>query len=126
MRLLYLAALFAAFTVFAATPAVAVTSTTVTITDNGQPVPSTSVHLFDTATGAEIPPETSGSDGCGIVFRLPEGSYRIEVDGSAVEEIAVSGAGNEQVALDIDGGPAPETCGTGTENPPAKKDGGRD
>lgn len=104
MRLLCLAAFFAAFTAFAATPAVAVTSTTVIITDNGQPVPSTSVHLFDTATGTEVQQEDEDDDKGGAIFLLPGGNYRIEVGGKPVKEITVTGEGSETVTAELAAG----------------------
>ncbi len=93
MKLLSVAALFAA------TPAVAVTSTTVIITDDGQPVPRSSIHIIDTSTGAEIPVGAGSNADCRIAVDLPAGNYAVLVGKSTVGEFSVTGTGEKQVAF---------------------------
>ncbi len=92
----------AALSLIVATPALAVTSTTVIVTDAGQPVPSGSVRLFDTATGTEVRQEEDDDDGTAL-FLLPGGAYRLEVDGKAVNEFTVTGEGSQTVTAEVPG-----------------------
>lgn len=91
-----------ALSLVAAPSAWAVTSTTVIVTDAGQPVPSGSVRLFDTATGAEVRQEDDDDDATAL-FLLPGGAYRLEVDGKVVNEFTVTGEGSQTVTAEIPG-----------------------
>ena len=78
----------------------AVTTTTVVATDGQQAVPRSSVQLFDTATGAEVKQEDEDDDGA-AVFLLPQGSYRVVINGTPVEEFTVSGEGTRTVTVAV-------------------------
>jgi hypothetical protein len=105
---LSVALIVAAVTMAAATPAFAVTSTTIIITDDGQPVPRTSLHVVDTGTGTEIPLGSGSNSDCGIVVDLPAGNYVAKVGSSTVGEFSVTGEGKKQVAVDIAGERQPD------------------
>jgi hypothetical protein len=80
----------------------AVTTTTVVATDGQQAVPRSSVQLFDTATGAEVKQEDEDDDGA-AVFLLPQGSYRVVINGTPIEEFTVTGEGTRTVAVSVGG-----------------------
>ncbi|MDF2763263.1 MAG: Legionella pneumophila major outer membrane protein precursor [Rhodospirillales bacterium] len=80
----------------------AVTTTTVVATDGQQAVPRSSVQLFDTATGAEVKQEDEDDDGP-AVFLLPQGSYRVVINGTPIEEFTVTGEGTRTVTVSVGG-----------------------
>jgi hypothetical protein len=82
-----------------ATPAMAVTSTRVVITQDQQEVPETRIQLFDADTGAEVRREDD--DGSGALFLLDGGRYRVVVDGETVREISVTGSGSETFEIGL-------------------------
>jgi hypothetical protein len=86
----------------------AVTTATVIATDGQQAVPRSSVQLFDTTTGTEVKQEDKDNNGA-AVFLLPKGSYRVVVDGKAVQEITVTGEGEQTVTVSVGGGAAAMT-----------------
>ncbi|HXV25220.1 MAG TPA: hypothetical protein VED46_13285 [Alphaproteobacteria bacterium] len=102
------ALIVAALAAVAAMPAFAVTSTTIIITDDGQPVPRTSLHVIDTGTGTEIPLGSGSNSDCGIVVDLPAGNYVAKVGSSTAGEFSVTGEGEKQVAVDIQGERQPD------------------
>jgi hypothetical protein len=83
----------------------AVTTTTVIATDGQQAVPRSSVQLFDAATGAEVKQEQDDDDGA-AVFLLPQGSYRVVVNGTTVQGITVTGEGAQTFTVSVGGGAA--------------------
>ena len=85
----------AALAVAAATPAFAVTTTTVVVTDGGKPVPRSKIQIVNTKTGETIPLEDGSKDGC-IVVSLPAGTYVVKFDGQASENLTVDGTGAER------------------------------
>lgn len=103
VRILFAWLVLAAASHFLVDPAFAVTTTTVVITDGGQPVPRTQIHIFDTATGAEVEQEEDDDDDT-VLFLLPGGNYRIEVGGKPVKEFTVTGEGSETVTAELGGG----------------------
>jgi hypothetical protein len=94
----------------------AVTTTTVVATDGQQAVPRSSVQLFDTTTGTEVKQEDKDNNGA-AVFLLPKGSYRVVVDGKAVQEITVTGEGAQTVTVSVGGGAAMMTSDLGHHGP---------
>ena len=94
----------------------AVTTTTVVATDGQQAVPRSSVQLFDTTTGTEVKQEDKDDNGA-AVFLLPKGSYRVMVDGKAVQEITVTGEGEQTVTVSVGGGAAMMTSDLGHHGP---------
>ncbi len=123
---LCVALFIAAATLASAPPAQAVTSTTVIVTDDGQPVPRTSIHHIDLGTGAEIPQETGTEGACGIAFELPAGTYRVLVGNSPVGDFSVTGEGQKQVASDLHDGRKPDCRNTKRHTRPAVGRGDRD
>jgi hypothetical protein len=116
--------LFAACMVVAL-PALAVTSTTIIVTDHGQPVPHGSIRLVETTTNTEIKIPDQPSGGC-IVVPLEKGKYRVEIGGKTANEFTVTGDGTQRVAFDITGGTTPEDCApSATKKKIDKSDAGR-
>jgi hypothetical protein len=94
-------------TVALATPALAVTSTTLVITEAQENVPQARIQLFDADTGAEVKP-TEDDDDESALFLLDGGSYRVAVDGKTVREITVSGEGSRTFVIEVPtGAPSP-------------------
>ncbi len=102
------ALIIAAFTVIAAPPALAVTSTTILITDDGEPVKRTSIRIIDTATDTEIARGSGSNSDCGFTVDLSEGNYRALVGSSPAIDFSVTGEGKKLVALDIQGTRKPD------------------
>ncbi len=99
-----LLAALAATTCFAS-PAWAVTNTTVIITQNQEEVPESRISLFNTATGAQVKREDDNGEGA--LFRLDGGTYQVMVDNKPVETFAVTGTGSRtiRVRMPSDGPP---------------------
>ena len=83
-----------------ATPALAVTTTRVVITQDQQNVPEARIQLFDADTGAEVRREED-EDEAGALFLLDGGRYRVVVDGETVQEISVTGTGSRTFNIDL-------------------------
>lgn len=93
-----------------ATPAMAVTSTRVVITEDQQEVPETRIQLFDADTGTEV--RRKDDDGSGALYLLDGGRYRVVVDGKTVREISVTGTGSETFRIGLPpSGPSPSNTG---------------
>lgn len=93
-----------------ATPALAVTSTRVVITQDQQEVPETRIQLFDADTGTEVRREDD-DDGSGALYLLDGGRYRVVVDGETVREISVTGSGSETFNIGLPPGGQPADNG---------------
>lgn len=87
-------------TIALATPALAVTTTTLVVTEAQENVPQARIQLFDADTGAEVKP-TEDDDDESVLFLLDGGSYRVAVDGKTVREIAVSGEGSRTFVVEV-------------------------
>ena len=95
-----------------APPAWAVTSTSVVITQDQDPVAESRISLFNVDTGAQVTPQQD-DDPRTALFLLEGGRYRVAVDGKVVEEIGVTGTGSRTVRIRL-----PATGTALSEGPP--------
>lgn len=107
----YLSVATAMATAAFAVPALAVTTTTLVITEAQENVPQARIQLFDADTGTEVKP-TEDDDDESALFLLDGGSYRVAVDGKTVREITVSGEGSRTFVIEVPtGASTPTTAG---------------
>jgi hypothetical protein len=107
----YLTLATALATAVFAVPALAVTTTTLVITQAQENVPQGRIQLFDADTGAEVKAADDDDDES-VLFLLDGGSYRVAVDGKTVREITVSGDGSRTFVIEVPtGASAPATAG---------------
>jgi hypothetical protein len=96
----YLTLATALATAVFAVPALAVTTTTLVITQAQENVPQGRIQLFDADTGAEVKAADDDDDES-VLFLLDGGSYRVAVDGKTVREITVSGDGSRTFVIEV-------------------------
>jgi len=99
MKAIRYVSVLTALTCFA-TPAWAVTSTTVVITQDQQPVAQARISLFNAETGTQVQPQDDDDDSTAL-FLLDDGRYRVQVDGKDVETFAVDGTGSRTVRVTV-------------------------
>lgn len=97
-----------------ATPAWAVTSTSVIITQDQKPVAESRISLFNADTGQAVAVQQD-DDSDTALFLLDGGNYRIMVDGKEVERISVTGDGSRTVRIRLPS--ATGLPGDGSPNP---------